>query len=104
MTRRRTTVWIGIVNVVPKKGNDTIGQCRGAYVNILTRAGSVDEFVDKIQAGLEAEGFVYVGLADTPEPFALRREKCRVSEDLKRLAAEVQSDDEVLFDTFMTFD
>jgi hypothetical protein len=82
-------IWIGLAEVRQRSGAGVLMDRNEAFVNVLAFAGNESTFAENVRRALDEIGFDLVELED-PEPLQKRRESFVVSEDLLRLAKEVQ--------------
>jgi hypothetical protein len=50
-------VWVGLLEVKPLAGNDSLGDQFGAYVHVLAPADTWEEFAESARVLLETEGW-----------------------------------------------
>ena len=95
-------IWIGLADVMPVRGNDVLGNSKGAFVNVVARAGSSSEFCDLVQNELSVAGFITLSLEDV-EPLQNRLSTHTVSEDILALCRELDAAGAVRFGTFHSY-
>ena len=95
-------LWIGLVNVIPKQGNDDLGDSSGAYVNVISYASSSSQFCKLVKKELLELGFIVVEIEDI-ELFSDRIETYSVSDELFDLAREVESSKKIGLGTFHSY-
>ena len=99
----RKEIWIGLVGVTPRPGNNLIGDAKGAYVNVLASAKSASEYTDKVERALDEVGLNLIEI-ENPEPLAERLSKWSVDEEIMMMAETVKKIDSVVFGTFYEYD
>jgi len=56
-TDQEKLVWVGLMDVVPLPGNDSLNDHVGAYVHVFAPAKSWEEFAEVARLFLESEGW-----------------------------------------------
>ena len=84
-----SSLWIGLVNIVPKEGNLDLGDAKGAFTNFIAFANSRDDFLISAQTEFEKRNYVIVDVEDI-EPLSVRINKYQLREDLLTLARYVE--------------
>ena len=96
-------IWIGLVGLVPKKGNTSLGkEIGGAYVNVVGYAFDKEDFQEKVILELEKRNFEMIEIEDI-EPYLNRIEHFEVANEIRRISALAQKSKELQFGTFHTF-
>jgi hypothetical protein len=96
-------VWIGLVHIKPRTGNDTFDDALGAYVNALARVADIEGFRVKVRDCFDQQGFDLVEL-ENAEPLRLRLARADVSADLLEAAQLTRHTGEVSWGVFHTYD
>jgi hypothetical protein len=99
---KRKTVWIGLVGVRPRPGNDLLSDAKGAYVNALALANSRSEYISIVREELGSMNFD-VFEVEAPEPLSRRLKSHSVDDELRQLAEEVGRTRSARFGTFHSF-
>lgn len=95
-------IWIGLADVKPKEGNDSLGDSKGAYVNIIALASSSEEFYKLVEIELLRYGFVVLNIEDI-ELFYKRIESYSISDELRDIAREVEETEKVGVGSFHSY-
>jgi hypothetical protein len=95
-------VWIGLIGVVPTKGNESLDGAKGAYVNALAPAKSQDEY-DRVVRKAVGKLNLFFFECDEVEPLAARAARMALDERLHDLADQALRTQEVMFDEFHCF-
>lgn len=95
-------VYIGLVGVAPNPGSDVLGTAKGAYVNVLVLASSVEEYEAGASRALADLGLFAFEFEDV-EPFESRANHRDLEEELHVLASEVSESKKPRFSNFHTF-
>ncbi|HEV8198835.1 MAG TPA: hypothetical protein VGS03_02325 [Candidatus Polarisedimenticolia bacterium] len=95
-------VWIGLIEVVPLPGVDTLGTVSGAFVNFLALAADESEYREQVQAATSEAGFQAMTVEDV-EPLRLRLSRANVDAELMSLAEGIEARGGFKFGTFHTF-
>jgi hypothetical protein len=95
-------VWIGLARVVPREGNLALGESKGAFVNVLAKVASVEEFSSAVSKVLLENGFDITAIEDA-EPLRFRLATHSIESDLEELAEDVLLTGETRFGTFFAF-
>jgi hypothetical protein len=96
------TVWIGLVGVGPLPGNTSLNGLKGAYVNALGAADSVEHFQQLVTDELRELKLFPFEFEDV-EPFNERAARKSLSATLHSLAENSQRSGRIEFDTFHRF-
>jgi len=97
------SLWIGLVEVTPRTGNDLPDGAAGAFVNVLSIAADASEFLEKVRQTLDALEFD-VQDVENIEPFARRVSTRELDPKLILLANEVLQSGETRFGTFHCYE
>jgi hypothetical protein len=95
-------IWIALVKVVPFKANTILGDCEGAYTNIIVKSSNRNSAVNQIKLCVEELQCRLVE-TDTLEKLNNRLRKFEVEKELLELANLVQNDGKARFGTFHTY-
>jgi hypothetical protein len=101
-TANKGEIWIGLVSVIPRAGNDALLGASGAFTNALALAGGQPDFRSLVCAHLQVLGFDAEEFEDE-EPLKIRLEKYVVSPELIKLADEISESEPVRFGSFHAF-
>lgn len=96
-------VWIGLVGVVPRPGNDLLGNAKQGFVNILALARTKSEYRSEVGRILDELGLDVSEIEDS-EPLSDRLSKWTVDPDILALAEEVNSTGFARLGTFHVYD
>ena len=103
-SRATKTLWIGKVEVRPLKGSTTLGDAKGAFVNVVTWSRDLDEFRKNAEIVLGELGLFVVDV-ENPEPVSVRREKAVFEESIENMVARAQGNpDAIIYGTFHTWE
>jgi len=101
---KKKQLWIGKVEVRPLKGSSTLGDAKGAFVNIVTWAQNVEEYRRNADLVL-GELRLFVVEVENPEPVSVRREKAVFEEGIEDMIARAQDNpNAIVYGTFHTWD
>jgi hypothetical protein len=95
------SVWIGTFTVVPNEGNNDLDGAKGAVVNAVGFADSVNEFVELSTQYLINSAFEVIEVEDV-ELFDFKSKDN--SKSVLNMAKKVKQDKSIELDTFYTFD
>jgi hypothetical protein len=98
-------LWIGITEVRPSsaKPNRTIGEAKGAFVNIVTWASDAAEFKRNAELVLDKLSLSVVDVQD-PEPVVVRRKKAEFDEEIEDIIDRAESNpNAIIYATFHTY-
>jgi hypothetical protein len=82
-------IWIGLAQVVPMKGCRRFGNCKGAFVNIVAWAGSMDDFCRRVDNAVTDLDLKLLELEDC-EPFARRIKHYGVADEILQMVDTAQ--------------
>ena len=97
------TVWVGLVGVDPRPGNDALEGARGAFVRFVALAAAPDDFVRQVHEALDEFQFEFDELSDV-EPPSVFSEREEVEGELDRIARTVADDGFSRFGEFHVYD
>jgi hypothetical protein len=95
-------MWVGLADVVPNAGNESLGSARGAYVKVLVPADSEQSFREAATKALQAYDFWIKSIEDIFEVNQYL-EQHAPSEELAALVDEAQADGGVHFGAFHSY-
>jgi hypothetical protein len=95
-------VWIGLVHLIPRQGNNILEECIGAYANAVALASDEIEFRSRINAAAALLDFDVADLEDV-EPFQSRSTDYEIDPELRVIAEQAAESGEVVFDTFEAY-
>src|SRR5258708_17025727 len=95
-------VWISLVGVGPLPGSTTLGEAKGAYVNVLALASDAQQYEAAVRNALQELGLFAFEFEDV-ELFAERARHRQLDEELHDLAEEARSSRNVRFADFHTY-
>ena len=86
------------------KGSTTLGNAKGAFVNVVTWAHDVEEY--RRNAGLVLGKLgLFVLEVESPEPVSVRREKAVFEEVIEDMIARARNNpNAIIYGTFHTWD
>jgi hypothetical protein len=97
-------LWIGKVEVRPLKGSTTLGDAKGAFVNIVTWAHDDNEYRRNVDLVLGELG-LFVLEVENPEPVSVRRKKAVLEDEIEEIIARAQQNpNAIIYGTFHTWD
>lgn len=94
-------VWIGLIEVRPKRKGVLRESALGAFVNVLAKVRDEEEF--RRETGALLGGDFHLVRFDDVEPLQHRRSNWEVDEDLLKLAQTVEEEGLPRFGTFHSF-
>jgi hypothetical protein len=95
-------VWIGLVEVRPLPGNDTLAGDPGAFANALTIAGDAEDFCTRVANFFRGEGFEVLS-CESVERLEDRARGVALPEEMAELGDAARETSEVQFDTYFTY-
>jgi hypothetical protein len=100
--KKEKSLWIGLIEVTPKAGNGSLGNAKGAYVNVVTFATSALSFKKRVIGALSEMNMNLVEF-DPPEQLRARLFAKRVDKEIIQMAETARKLDSVVFGTFHTY-
>ena len=101
---RETNLWIGKVEVRPQEGSSTLGNAKGAFVNIVTWARDAEDFRRNADLVLGQLKLFIVDVENT-ELVSVRREKAVLDEDIEDMIDRAQDNpNAIIYGTFHSWD
>jgi hypothetical protein len=100
--KREKSLWIGLIEVTPNAGNESLGDAKGAYVNVVTFATSALSFKRRVIRALSEMDMNLVEF-DPPEQLRARLFAKRVDKEIIHMAETASKLDSVVFGTFHTY-
>ncbi len=97
------TVWVGLVGVRPRPGNDALEGARGAFVRFLALAAGADDYVRQLHEALDEFQFEFDEVSDV-EPYSVFSEREEAAGELDRVARKVADDGFSRFGEFYAFE
>ena len=98
--RRR---WIGLANVVPRPGNESLGNADGAFVAVVGDARSTEGFLDLVSQELGSLEFEVVSLEDV-ELLRKRKLSHDLPDELLQAITYISAFSPVAFSSFFPYD
>lgn len=95
-------VWIGLATVIPREGNNDLGNAKSAAVNVLNWAKSEDDFKKRVTQQLFEYDYDLIELEDVEIFDFENREKYK--DGLNEIAMLVANHKSLQWGTFYTFD
>ena len=95
-------MWVGLVEVRPLPGNDTLAGDPGAFANTLSVAADVDDFRTRAANFFRGEGFE-VASFEAVERLEDRGLTTTLPDEMLRLGELAGETSEVQFDTYFTY-
>jgi len=95
-------IWIGLVNVVPRKGNTFLHDAVGAYVSALVIAKNAAEFCSSVRHQMDQYEFDVIGIDDI-ELYRERILRCKVAEVIDELSKGLNDCNPIGFGTFHSY-
>jgi hypothetical protein len=96
------SLWIGLIEIIPKPGNECFGGAKGAYVNVITFAVSAISFKRKVKQALNELDLILVEF-DLPEQLRDRFRGKKFTKEIFQMAETAMKQDSVVFGTFHTY-
>ncbi|MCA9407942.1 MAG: hypothetical protein H6755_06360 [Candidatus Omnitrophica bacterium] len=96
-------VWIGLVNLVPKEGNNDLEGALGAYVNILAFAEDEESYKKLVEFAAYEHEYDVEEIKDV-ELFEKRVSNFEVEDDIKILAEKVKETEKTHFGEFYVYE
>ena len=97
------TLWIGLVGLRPRAGNDSLGDARGAFVHVLTLATDEDDYVRQMHLALDEFQFDFDQVCDV-EPYSVLVEREGKNGALDQVAQKVSADGYSRFGEFFLYE
>ncbi len=94
--------WIGLVNVLPLPGNNQLSVDKGAYINILAPALNYTDYCASVTEELLRLKYYIVEYEDV-EKFIDRANRCLLSDELHKLAENVEQSGDIVLGTLHTY-
>lgn len=95
-------VWVGLVELRPLPGNDTLGDDPGAFANALTVAADAEDFGTRVANFFMGEGFALLSL-ESVETLADRDRLVPLPDEMRRLGELARASDSVHFDDYFVY-
>ena len=95
-------VWIGLVGLRPRKGNESLGDARGAFVLFLALASDETEYTIEMYAALEEFQFDFDEVCDV-EPYLDFVSRKGLDVELAEIATNVSEDGYSRFGEFFVY-
>jgi hypothetical protein len=95
-------VWIGLVEVRPLPGNETLEGDPGAFANALTIAGDAEDFCTRVAGFFGGEGFEVVSF-ESVERLQDRARDVALPAEMAELGTAARDTAEVQYDTYFTY-
>jgi hypothetical protein len=95
-------VWVGLVEVRPLPGNETLEGDPGAFANALSLAANADDFRTRASNFFRGEDFEVVSF-ERVERLEERGEGNPLPDEIVRLGELARETAEVQFDTYFTY-
>lgn len=93
-------IWIGLAELVPLEGSVTLGQARGAFVNVVGSAESERDFYSKVEKAIASMNLKLLSLGDA-EPFSQRSAKWEVDDLILQMVDTARENrEDIVFGTF----
>jgi hypothetical protein len=97
-------LWIGKVEVRPLKGSRTLGDAKGAFVNMVTWVTNAEEYRRNVDLVLGKLGLFAVEV-ENPEPVSIRRQKADFDEEIEDMIIRAQDNpNAIIYGTFHEWD
>lgn len=97
-----TEVWVSLVEVMPQPGNDTLGNAKGAFVNVVALAATERDYKALVEESMAEYGFSIKTYADVARLEAWQRTN-RLHPELAQLANQLTSQYPIQFDEFQSY-
>ena len=95
--------WIGLCEVKPLPGNDSLAGATGAFVNIVALAKDAEDFEMKTRAIMEDYDFVVLSIGDIGT-IEERESHHEIVRELAQLASSLTEESPVQFDEFQAYE
>ena len=96
-------VWIGLVNLMPNAGNEDLKGAKGAYVNILAFAESVEDYKNVVKFAAYEHDYTIQEIKDV-ELFDVRSKNFEIDDDLINLSKKVAETRKTHFGEFFIYE
>jgi hypothetical protein len=96
-------IWIALANLSIDRINSSISDANYAYVTVVGRAKDKIDFEKKVANELSRQGFKLLGLEEV-DKFESRIKEFKVEDAVTALAKDLNSNEEVKFSIFHTYD
>jgi len=102
-TPEQSSIWIGIVEVRPYSNSPLLPEADGAFVNVLTWAVDLDEFIRKAEELMDSLQLQLLNV-ENAEPLAHRGLETELEEGIASIAREVrQNPTAIMYGVFHTW-
>lgn len=98
----RLQCWIGLAHVKPTQGNNLLSGDSGAFVPVLALAAGIDDFLSTTAFYLNSYDFEIIEIEDI-ELYNDRLQNSSVSDDIKKLRANISDSNPILLDVFQSY-
>ena len=95
-------VWVGLVELRPLPGNDTLGDDPGAFANAVTVAADAEDFGTRVANFFIGEGFELISL-ESVETLADRGRPVPLPDEMRRLGELARASGDVHFDDYFAY-
>lgn len=99
----RRQIWIGLVDMVPRAGNDFFDGGKGAVAYVLAMAENEGGYLSELRAALEHYGLELVSVEEL-EPLEERMKRKSLSDALLAKADEVKETGKLRFGEFHVYE
>jgi hypothetical protein len=97
-------LWIGKVEVRPKRGSSVLGDSVGAFVNIVTWSHDPEEYRRNAEVVLGELGLFIVEV-ENPEPVSIRQQKAVFDESIMDMIDRAEGNpNAIIYGTFHKWD
>ena len=97
------TLWIGLVGLRPRPGNDSLAEARGAFVRVLALATCEQDYLRQMHSALEEFKFDFDEISDV-EPYSKLVEREGTERELEEIAQKVSADGYSRFGEFFVYE
>ncbi len=97
-----TDTWIGLIEVEPQPGNDSLDDAVGAFVNVVALASSEQEFVDLVRSTMNEHGFRILAMRDVVS-LSTWSERNTIEPRLAGLVRGLTPEYRIQFDEFQSY-
>lgn len=97
------TLWIGLVGLRPRKGNDSLGDARGAFVRFLALATDETDYQKEMHAALDEFKFDFDEVSEV-EPYRQFVSREGSDAEVAEVARKVSADGYSRFGEFFLYE
>lgn len=96
-------IWIGLVHIIPREGNDALGAAVGAYAQIVGMVETESQFIQVMEHLLDEYEFELVSFEEV-ESLAMQCDGAELSAELTEAIKQLNADRPVVFGPLHAYD